>query len=36
MYPQRFSVVDATASIDEIRLSLAQKLDALIARSHLL
>jgi dTMP kinase len=33
-YPQRFSVVDATASIDDIRLSLAQKLDGLVARSQ--
>jgi dTMP kinase len=32
-HPQRFSVVDATASIDDIRLSLAQKLDALVVRS---
>lgn len=31
--PKRFSVVDATASIDDIRLSLALELDTLIARS---
>jgi dTMP kinase len=33
-HPERFFVVDATASIEDIRLSLTQKLDALIARSQ--
>lgn len=35
-HPERFFVVDATASIEDIRLSLTQKLDALIARSQLI
>lgn len=32
--PGRFTVVDATASIDTIRLSLTQKLDAMVSRSQ--
>jgi dTMP kinase len=33
-HPERFFVVDATASIEDIRQSLTQKLDALITRSQ--